>query len=148
MNKTNSSPDEALELDSITLPLKASIDDEPSERNQSVPVLAPHTLTVWLLQAGLLKFDAERAMEFWRHHRAVGMPWIREDEDFSTDLKSSRFEPAALYGDEAEYTNTKEKVFMLFLSHSSNVLSTHVLFGLVRFIRVLQCSRDEPEATP
>ena len=93
-----------------------------------LPILPPHLLTMWLRKAGLLVFNREAAIEFWAHHRSVGTPWMR------TMQQDDCFQPFALYGDEAEYTKTKEKLLVIFASYLSKCAkqSCHVILKLDR----------------
>ena len=60
------------------------------------------------------------AIRFWSHHEKQGTPWLghclKEKDGFVVH-------PVSLYGDECEYTATKEKVLMIYLS----LRSTYVL---------------------
>ena len=103
-------------MDSILLNVKVRPDKKCQEMAyKSMPIIAPHLLVRWLLDMGLLKFDRDAANQFWAHHRAQGVAWM-EAPDFDTSMQTWWFEPFALYGDEAEYTLSKEKIFILFAS--------------------------------
>ena len=108
-------------MDYIRLPLKAKAESGNNEIYENVPVVPPHLITCWLLEAGLLSFDTGAATRFFRHQLEVAaMPWIVGDPDFSnlhSKEASTMFQPVSLYGDEAEYTNTKEKVLIIFISY-------------------------------
>ena len=92
-----------LPLDRIRLRVK----DRPDRETTSVTemqfaILPPHLLTAWLLQSNRVAFDRDAAKQFWWHHR--DRPWMQGDHDV---------EPFALWADEAEYTISKEKIFVL-----------------------------------
>ncbi|CAE7240393.1 ppk25 [Symbiodinium sp. CCMP2456] len=73
------------------------------------PILAPHLLTHWLLQRGKISIDRAASESFWMHFQKQKAPWM---EGFD----STDFVPLAIYGDEAEYTITKEKILVLYIS--------------------------------
>ena len=98
-----------LPIDFIALPLK---DAANKEVMQKVPILPPHLLSNWLLQAGLLTFDQRATAQFWQHHIRQRTPWM---EGYTLD-SAMAFEPYALYGDKADYTVSKEKILIIFLS--------------------------------
>ena len=99
-----------LPIDFISLPLKGKANDEVTM--QQVPIIPPHLLSAWLLQAGFLAFDEAATAQFWQHHIRQRTPWM-EGQTLDTAMA---FEPYGLYGDKAEYTVSKEKILIIFLS--------------------------------
>ena len=99
----------SLPIDCISLPLKG---DEKKEVIEKVPIIPPHLLSAWLLEAGFLAFEQHATAEFWQHHICQQTPWM---EGHTLD-SAMAFEPYALYGDKAEYTVSKEKILIIFLS--------------------------------
>ena len=102
-----------LPLDSIKLKVRARPDpktrsDETTE--MSFPILAPHLLTRHLLQRGKISIDRAAAERFWLHWKQVKAP-------FMEGFDSTDFVPLAIYGDEAEYTITKEKILVFYISN-------------------------------
>ena len=79
---------------------------------EKVPIIPPHLLSAWLLQAGFLKFDEGATAQFWQHHIQQKTPWMKGH----TLESAMAFEPFAFYGDKAEYTVSKEKILIIFLS--------------------------------
>ena len=79
---------------------------------------------MYLLKEKLLILDDPAAETFWSHHQMQNTPWLGECK-----LKKDGYvvHPVSLYGDECEYTATKEKVLMIFLSLLP-------LLGSVRFM--------------
>ena len=111
-----------LPMDRISLRVLAR--PEPNckdEEMQDFPILPPHLLTCWLLERRLVDFDPGRAAAFWRHHAAQRSPWL--SAGFCVEA-GHQFEPYGLYGDEAEYTVSKEKVLAIFLSTLDSKLGT------------------------
>eukprot|EP00439_Symbiodinium_sp_Y106_P017824 s4590_g2.t1 len=76
----------------------------------SFPILAPHLLTRHLLQRGKISIDRAAAERFWLHWKQVKAP-------FMEGFDSTDFVPLAIYGDEAEYTITKEKILVFYISN-------------------------------
>ena len=78
-----------------------------------VPILCPHEVIMWLLREKLLELNDSAAIRFWSHHKKQGTSWLGNCPD-----KKDGFvvHPVSLYGDECEYTATKEKVLMIYLS--------------------------------
>ena len=74
-----------------------------------LPIFPPHLLAAWLLETRRLSFDADAARRFWQQHRTQKTPWM-EGQDFEFE----QCEPFAIYGDEAEYTVSKEKILVIF----------------------------------
>ncbi|CAE7261614.1 unnamed protein product [Symbiodinium necroappetens] len=72
------------------------------------PIIAPHLLTHYLLRNNKISIDRAAAGRFWQHFKAQKAPWM---EGF--DWKA--FVPVALYGDEAEYSITKEQILALYI---------------------------------
>ena len=97
-------------MDFISLPLKGKANDEVIMQN--VPILPPHLLAAWLLQAGFLKFEEAATAQFWQHHMRQRTPWM----EGHTLESAMAFEPYSLYGDKAEYTVSKEKILIIFMS--------------------------------
>ncbi|CAE7815160.1 ppk25 [Symbiodinium sp. CCMP2456] len=73
------------------------------------PVIAPHLLTHYLLRTRQISIDRAAAGHFWQHFKTQKAPWM---EGFD----SKDFVPLALYGDEAEYSITKEQILVLYIS--------------------------------
>ena len=78
-----------------------------------MPIVAPHELLQWLVNEKFVALDDVAAKRFWSHHEEVCTPWL-----WKALFKKDGFtvHPVALYGDEAEYTQTKQKILMVFLS--------------------------------
>ncbi|CAE7873147.1 KIAA0754 [Symbiodinium microadriaticum] len=103
----------ALPVDSISLVVRARPDpkDKSDQTTEmSFPIIAPHLLVHYLLREKQITVDRAACEGFWRHFQERGAPWM---EGFD----STNFVPLALYGDEAEYTITKEKILVLFISN-------------------------------
>ena len=105
-------------MDTVAIPIKAKPQDPEclDEKMADLCIVAPHELTGWLLQNHLVRFDSAKALEFWRHHRRMQAPWMSGPEIQHPEL-SRHYQPVSLYADEAEYTASKEKITILFLSH-------------------------------
>ena len=105
-------------MDTVAIPMKAKPQDPDStdEKIATVSIVPPHELTGWLLANGLVRFDAAKACEFWEHHQQQNVPWMSGPTVQHPEL-SRHYQPIALYADEAEYTASKEKITILFLSH-------------------------------
>ena len=104
---------QALPVDSISLVVRARPDpkDKSDQTTEmSFPIIAPHLLVHYLLREKQITVDRAACEGFWRHFQERGAPWM---EGFD----STNFVPLALYGDEAEYTITKEKILVLFISN-------------------------------
>ena len=85
------------------------------ESDMELPILPPHLLTKWLLDMGLLSFDEDEARRYWNHFRERKAPWMTM-HPFQDPDASAKYQPFAMYGDEAEYTLTKEKILIIFAS--------------------------------
>ena len=72
---------------------------------------------MYLLKEKLLTLDDSAAKQFWSHHQTRGTPWLG---DCKLEKDGYVVHPVALYGDECEYTATKEKVLMIFFSFLSS----------------------------
>ena len=92
-------------------PEKSCTDEGPMD----LPIIPPHELTAHLLQAGHITFDAAKARKHWDHLRAQQVSWMTGPVFQSSD-EAAKFEPFAIYADEAEYTVSKEKILMVFCS--------------------------------
>ena len=106
------SPCKVPELQSIKIPMK-SPDPGGGEISCDMPIVAPHELLQWLLKERYVVLDDSAAERFWRHHEEVATPWLGK---VPTKKDGYMVHPVALYGDEAEYTQTKQKILMVFLS--------------------------------
>ena len=104
-----------LPIDKITLPVLPPPEDGGIEQSvtMELPILPPHLLTVWLLKSKRLAFSAEAAAQFWDHHRARNSPWMK-GPTFQCPKASAEYEPFAIYGDECEYTISKQKILVIF----------------------------------
>ena len=78
-----------------------------------MPILAPHEVLQWLVNDKFVIMSDSAAQQFWRHHREVGTPWLGKA---MIEKDGYTVHPVALYGDEAEYTQTKQKILMVFMS--------------------------------
>ncbi|CAE7720352.1 ppk25, partial [Symbiodinium sp. CCMP2456] len=78
-----------------------------------VPIIAPHELVSWLLRAGKLLLHDGDARTFWQHHAAVGSAGVHKCKNFKDGFT---VHPISLYGDEAEYTQTKQKILVIYIS--------------------------------
>ena len=104
-------------MDTLRLSVKLRPEkDCADETLMTIPVVAPHRLTRWLLDQHKIRFCQASARRFWDHHRAHGVPWMQTCGFQNADFAAT-FQPFALYGDEAEYTITKEKILVIFVSH-------------------------------
>ena len=100
-------------MDSIKLTVRARPDPKLKSQetiDMTFPILAPHLLTHWLLGKGKISIDRVASESFWMHFKKQKAPWM---EGFD----STNFVPLAIYGDEAEYTITKEKILALYISN-------------------------------
>ena len=114
-------------LDKIRLPVKARPDKQCTERiNLDIPILAPHLLTAWLLETKRIQFDPEAARQFWSHHRDQKTPWMS-----GQTFNHESCEPFALWADEAEYTITKEKIFVLLARNLATTRQCFLSRGLL-----------------
>ena len=106
-----------LPMDKIALPVLPPPEDGGVQKSvmMELPILPPHLLTAWLLQSKRLAFNVEAAAQFWDHHRAQGCPWMR-GPTFQCPKASAEYEPFSIYGDECEYTVSKQKILMIFCS--------------------------------
>ena len=59
--------------------------------------------------------DGERSRMFWQHHEDRQTPGL-SSQKFAFD----KCEPFSIYGDEAEYTVSKEKVLVIFGRYLGN----------------------------
>ena len=82
-----------------------------------IPIIAPHELTRYLLDNGMVKFDAEQTRQYWSHLLSRKISWVT-GSGFETADAAASWEPFALYADEAEYTVSKQKILMIFCSCS------------------------------
>ena len=110
------------ELDNVPFhSVRLNVKPRPEESSEDelpmdIPILPPHELTEYLLSAGHLTLDASKARQHWDHVRAQGVPWMAGSIFQSSD-EAAKFQPFAVYADEAEYTVSKEKILMVFCSH-------------------------------
>lgn len=115
---------EALEpVDRIKLTVRARPDPKnkcDETTSMYFPVIAPHLLTHYLLRTKKITVDRPACERFWLHFQTVKAPWM---EGF--DPKG--FVPLAIYGDEAEYSITKEQILVLYISSFAGCL--HISFG-------------------
>ena len=81
-----------------------------------IPIIPPHELTAYFMYTGHLRVDASKARQHWDHLRARGVAWMAGFLFQSSD-EAAKFQPFAIYADEAEYTVSKEKILMVFCSH-------------------------------
>ena len=96
-------------LDKIRLPVKARPDKSCTDCIEvNIPILAPHLLTAWLLETKRIQFDGQAAKQFWSHHRDQQTPWMLRQS-----FNEESCQPFGLWADEAEYTISKEKIFVL-----------------------------------
>ena len=103
-------------MDSVTLRVRVRPEKACNELvDMKLPIIAPHLLTCWLLEQGSLSFDRDSAQRWWSHHRRQKFPWM-EMPGFRNKEQTANFQPFALYGDEAEYSITKEEIFVIFAS--------------------------------
>ena len=86
---------------------------EAGEITCDMPILAPHELLQWLLYEKHVILDDSAAKRFWDHHEEVATPWLMKA---LVQKDGYTVHPVSLYGDEAEYTQTKQKILMVFLS--------------------------------
>ena len=108
-------------LDTVPIPIKAKPQEKGclEEKMLDLPIVPPHLLTLWLLQKNLLRFQSSKAKIFWEHHLRCKMPWMAGLASEHPELASgAHFQPVGLYADEAEYTVSKEKITVLYLSSS------------------------------
>ena len=97
-------------MDKLRLPVKARVGTTSEEKlEMDLPVVPPHLLAAWLLETGRISLNADSARRFWTQHRERQTPWM-EGQDFVFE----QCQPFAIYGDEAEYTVTKEKILVIF----------------------------------
>ena len=124
-------------MDSITIYVKARAEPNcPDVVPFALPVFPPHHLASWLVRTGRLKVDREASQQFSRHFMEQRAPWM-EDPAFA----ATNYYPYGLYGDEAEYTVTKEKLLVIFMSfplqESKKVLDTRFPVCMLRTERIL-----------
>ncbi|CAE7197038.1 unnamed protein product [Symbiodinium sp. KB8] len=79
----------------------------------AVPIIAPHELVPWLLSNQLLVLDDTAATKFWEHHSTVATPGVSNCRNFKDGFT---VHPVCVYGDEAEYTQTKQKILVIYIS--------------------------------
>ena len=105
-------------LDSIWLPVKARPEESDCQDilPAEIPIIAPHELTKYLLDTGMLKFDVDKTRQYWSHLLSRKISWVA-GSGFETADAAVWWEPFALYADEAEYTVSKQKILMIFCSH-------------------------------
>lgn len=102
-------------MDKITIYVKARAEPNcPDVVPFEMPIFPPHRLTAWLVRTGHLQLDREASQQFFNHFREHQVPWMEESSAETAD-----FYPYGLYGDEAEYTATKEKLLVILISLSS-----------------------------
>ena len=102
-------------MDSIRLMVRARPDPKDKCKEtieMSFPIIAPHLLAHYLLLESKITIDRAACERFWLHFQERKAPWM---EGFD----ATNFVPLALYGDEAEYTNTKEKILVLYISNGA-----------------------------
>ena len=102
-------------IHSIKIPVKASDSSVDSgEVTCDVPILAPHEVLQWLTNDKYVIMNDPAAERFWAHHQSAGTPWLGKAK-----IRKDGYtvHPVSLYGDEAEYTQTKEKILMVFISY-------------------------------
>ncbi|CAE7819615.1 ppk25, partial [Symbiodinium necroappetens] len=80
----------------------------------AVPIIAPHELVPWLLSNQLLVLDDTAATKFWEHHSTVATPGVSNCRNFKDGFT---VHPVCVYGDEAEYTQTKQKILVIYISY-------------------------------
>ena len=103
-----------LPVDAIRMHVLARPEENKEDKTfMDLPIVPPHLLLVWLLRINAVRFNPEKAQEFWSHHRSCGTAWM---QGRPADQGSATWEPWALYGDKAEYTITKEKILVVFCS--------------------------------
>ena len=101
----------------LEMPLKPDEDSSGQVAGPStVPIVAPHEVLAWLLDNNLINLNDAEATKFWEHHRAVQTPYL---DKAATCKDGFVVHPLTIYGDEAEYTQTKQKILTIFLSHST-----------------------------
>ena len=101
-------------MHNIKLPMKPP--DSSAERGEilrDVPIMAPHEVLQWLVNDKFVIMSDIAAQNFWSHHQAAGTPWLGKA---MTSKDGYTVHPISLYGDEAEYTQTKQKILMIFIS--------------------------------
>ena len=112
-------------MDSIKLTVRARPD--PKEQNtetveMSFPVISPHLLAHYLLRNNRISIDQAACDRFWQHFQSRGVPWMQ-------GWDPTNFVPLALYGDEAEYSITKEKILVLYISNFA--IHLNLVLGLL-----------------
>ena len=71
------------------------------------------TVIFWLLAEGLLKLNDKAANKFWAHHETVQADWLLKAPH---EKDGYVVHPVSIYGDEAEYTQTKQKILTIYIS--------------------------------
>ncbi|CAE7572947.1 unnamed protein product [Symbiodinium necroappetens] len=89
----------------------------------AVPIIAPHELVPWLISNELLVLDDTAATKFWEHHSAVATPGVSNCRNFKDGFT---VHPICIYGDEAEYTQTKQKILAIYISYLGKTPSRDV----------------------
>ena len=108
-------------MDHVTLKVRVRPEKECNELvDMKLPIIAPHLLTCWMLEQGCLSCDPDSAQRWWSHHRRQKFPWMHTP-GFHSEDQTANFQPFALYGDEAEYSLTKENIFVIFASSQSSI---------------------------
>eukprot|EP00439_Symbiodinium_sp_Y106_P030684 s922_g3.t1 len=124
-------------MDSVTISVRARADPQCSDVVPfEVPIFAPHRLTAWLVRTGRLQMDRAASQQFSRHFTEQRAPWM-EDSCYT----ATNYYPYGLYGDDAEYTVTKEKLLVIFMSfplqESTKVLDSRFPVCMLRTERIL-----------
>ena len=99
-------------LHSIKLPLRDAESDHQTVF-EDLPIYCPHEVISWLLAEKLISLNDAAAERFWAHHREVQTPWLRKG---LTVKDGCTVHPISIYGDEAEYTQTKQKILVIYIS--------------------------------
>ena len=103
-----------LPMDTISLLVKPRPEESSNEECfRDFPIVPPHLLAAFLLQKQRINFDSSKSLEFWRHHSRQATPLTRGIDPL--DL-SGLVEPFGLYSDEAEYSVSKEKFWLILCS--------------------------------
>ena len=103
----------------LEMPLKPDHEDPgqgAASGSTAVPIMAPHEVLAWLLDNKLISLEDSDAKRFWEHHVAVQTPYL---DKAATCKDGFTVHPLTIYGDEAEYTQTKQKLLTIFLSLST-----------------------------
>ena len=91
----------------------------------AVPIIAPHELVPWLIRNKLLVLDDNAATKFWEHHSAVASGGVSKCRNFKDGFT---VHPMCIYGDEAEYTQTKQKILVIYLSDFPEYFCKHTFW--------------------